>query len=213
VKLRVLSRNQQLLRADFESAPDRAALDGLMHSFSQLVNEHDAIIFSDYGKGTLADIESLIGIARQESRLTLVDPKGSDFQKYTGATMITPNLDELKLVAGPISTDRDLKQKAERVIEECELDKLLVTLSDKGMTLFEKGQPETHISARTREVYDVSGAGDTVIAVMAMTMAAGLGSQAGVKIANSAAGIVISKLGTATADIDELQQAVLEDSK
>ena len=211
VKLRVLSRNQQLLRADFETLPDRAALDSLAKRFSKRVSQYDAVIFSDYGKGTLADVTSLITIARQKSMLILVDPKGSDFKKYSGATIITPNLDEFQLVAGDVATEDDLRTKAEQLIENYDLDKLLVTLSDKGMTLFEKGQPQTHIGAKTREVYDVSGAGDTVIAVMAMAMATGLDSEASVKVANSAAGLVISKLGTATTDIRELQQAVLED--
>ncbi len=212
VKLRVLSRNQQLLRADFENTPGDDVCAKVYSQYKNLVEMHDVVVLSDYDKGCLGQIESLIVLARQCGKPVLVDPKGTDYSRYRGATMVTPNLSEFEAAAGEMTTDRDLTRKAHRLIEENGIEQLLVTLSDKGMKLFETGHKPLKISARSREVYDVSGAGDTVIAVMAMAVSAGLSRGDAMEFANSAAGIVVSKLGTATATREELRAALLEES-
>ncbi len=211
VKLRVVSKNQQLLRADFESRPDQLVLAGMLADFREHVGNHDAVVLSDYGKGGLADVEEMISVARQAGKPVLIDPKGNDYSRYRGATLITPNLAEFESVTGQVESTDDLADKAAGVIRDYELDALLVTLSDKGMALFERGESPLHIPARSREVYDVSGAGDTVIGVMAMALAANLDKSAGLEIANSAAGIVISKFGTTTATRAELLSAIRKD--
>ena len=204
VKLRVVSRNQQLLRADFESRPEQRVLAGMLADFRDQIERHDAVVLSDYGKGGLADVEEMIAIARQENKPVLIDPKGDDYSRYRGATLITPNLAEFESVTGKVESTDDLAGKAVDVIQDYDLEALLVTLSDKGMALFERNQSPLHIPARSREVYDVSGAGDTVIGVMAMVFAANLDKSSGLEIANSAAGIVISKFGTTTVTRAEL---------
>ena len=211
IKLRVLSRNQQLLRADFENTPDQDALNKIHSQFKNLVELHDVVVMSDYGKGCLNEIQSLIKIAAQCGKPVLVDPKGADFSRYRGAKLVTPNLSEFESVAGNVKDDRDLEEKACAILTREGIEQVLVTLSDKGMILFGENQPPVHIQARSREVYDVSGAGDTVIAVLAMAVAADLSNADAMSLANSAAGIVISKLGTATTSPDELRAAILED--
>ncbi len=204
VKLRVVSRNQQLLRADFESRPGQRVLAGMLADFRDQIERHDAVVLSDYGKGSLVDVEEMIAIARQQNKPVLIDPKGDDYSRYRGATLITPNLAEFESVTGKVESTDDLAGKAVDVIRDYDLEALLVTLSDKGMALFERNQSPLHIPARSREVYDVSGAGDTVIGVMAMVFAANLDKSSGLEIANSAAGIVISKFGTTTVTRAEL---------
>jgi len=211
IKLRVVSRNQQLLRADFENSPGNETLDAVLKRYEELIRDHDAIVLSDYGKGTLKDIESMIEIAEANAKPVLVDPKGVDYSRYRKATMITPNLAEFESATGIVQGDADFERKAAALIENLQLKHLLVTLSDKGMKLFSAEAEPVHIPARSREVYDVSGAGDTVIAVMAMAMSAGLPDVVGLELANSAAGVVISKLGTATTNVDELRSAIRED--
>ncbi len=208
VKLRVLSKNQQLIRADFESVPDKYALSQMQARFEKRVDDFDIVIFSDYGKGTLSDIQTLIGIARDAGKPILVDPKGNDFERYSGATMITPNLTEFQAVAGSVVDEQSLNFKAQEMISNFGFDKLLVTLSEKGMTLFQTGNSPIHVESRHQEVFDVSGAGDTVIAVMAMALGSNLDAAASVEIANAAAGIVISKLGTATTSQAELLEVL-----
>ena len=204
VKLRVVSKNQQLLRADFEGKPGKRVLADMLMHFRNHVENNDAVVLSDYGKGGLANIEEMISITSQANKPVLIDPKGNDFSRYRGATLITPNLAEFESVAGKVNSTDDLSDKAAGVIHECDLGALLVTLSDKGMMLFERNKSPLHISARSREVYDVSGAGDTVIGIMAMVLAANLDKSVGLEIANSAAGVVISKFGTTTATRTEL---------
>lgn len=211
IKLRVLSRNQQLLRADFESPPRPQALDETTSTFAGLIESHQVVVLSDYGKGCLDRIETLIELAAKKHIPVLVDPKGGSFARYRGATMVTPNLKEFERVAGTVVDDGDMQAKASGLIERHHLDKLLVTLSDRGMVLFSRGGDAIRGEARAREVYDVSGAGDSVIAVMAMATAAGLDDDAGLRLANSAAGVVVSKLGTATASIEELKAALSRD--
>jgi len=204
VKLRVLSKNQQLIRADFESIPDSSTLNQMKTRFEQLVNGFDIVIFSDYGKGALSDIQSLIGIALGAGKPVLVDPKGTDFERYYGATMMTPNLAEFEAVAGRVSNEASLNSKAQDMVSRFGFEKLLVTLSEKGMTLFQTGNQPIHVESRHQEVFDVSGAGDTVISVMAMALGSKLDAATSIEIANAAAGAVISKLGTATVSQSEL---------
>jgi rfaE bifunctional protein kinase chain/domain len=211
IKLRVLSRNQQLLRADFENDPGEGVLQRLFAHYRNLVNEHDVVIFSDYGKGSLSRIEVLIEIAVSSGKAVFVDPKGRDYTRYQGATMVTPNLSEFESVMGTVNNEDELATKAGELIQTTGISQLLVTLSDKGMKLFGENGETVHIAARSREVYDVSGAGDTVIAVMAMAISAGFPNQLAMELANSAAGVVISKLGTATVNLEELAAAVQED--
>ena len=211
VKLRMISRNQQLLRADFEGSPSAGALERSMAGYLELLDLHDVVVLSDYGKGALGRVEALVTGAREKGLPVFVDPKGSDFARYRGATMITPNLSEFEAVAGQSRDDADMIVRASRMIDKLGLDKLLVTLSERGMVLYTQGGDAVHRDARAREVYDVSGAGDTVIAVMALAAASGIDDEAGMTLANSAAGVVVSKLGTASASLEELRAALQRD--
>ena len=209
VKQRIISRNQQLLRADFESPPHADTVKQLTEEAGALVARHDALVISDYGKGATAEITKLIALAAEQGIPVLVDPKGAEFERYRGATMITPNLKEFELVVGEINGEEDMDSKAAGILSRYDIGHLLVTLSEKGMKLFSPQSPPLHSPARSREVYDVSGAGDTVIAVMAMCMAAKVKMVDALQIANCAAGVVISKLGTATSSLAELKTAIL----
>jgi len=213
IKQRIISRNQQLLRADFESSPSEAMYPLLEREFSKLVSNHDAIVLSDYGKGTLQRVQKLISIAIDRNVPVLVDPKGSDFSRYRGASLITPNLKEFEQVSGEVVSDEDLAKKARAIIQDNDLQALLVTLSEKGMKLFQANEITIHRSARSQEVFDVSGAGDTVIAAMALCMASKLDMSKSLMIANNAAGVVVSKIGTATVDPSELLSAIEAESE
>jgi rfaE bifunctional protein kinase chain/domain len=203
VKLRVIGRQQQLLRMDFENEPDHEALATQNESFEQLAPGHDAILFSDYGKGGLAHIPRMIALARAAGKPVLVDPKGSDYARYSGATVITPNRAELQQVVGSWKDAAELHRKAQQLREALRLDALLVTLGEDGMTLFDS-QGELHVDAQAREVFDVTGAGDTVIATLATLVAAGLPLREAMPLANRAGGIVVGKFGTATVSYEEL---------
>lgn len=211
IKLRMMSRNQQLLRADFESFPGGPALKDAADKFAGLLEHHQAVVLSDYGKGGLNQIETLIDLAAKKNIPVLVDPKGGNFSRYRGAAMVTPNLKEFERVAGTVRDDADMRAKANHLMQAHDLNQLLVTLSNRGMALFSRERDTLRRDARAKEIYDVSGAGDSVIAVMAMAMATGLDDHAAVSLANSAAGVVVSKLGTSTADLDELRAAVGRD--
>ncbi|MBL6749724.1 MAG: bifunctional D-glycero-beta-D-manno-heptose-7-phosphate kinase/D-glycero-beta-D-manno-heptose 1-phosphate adenylyltransferase HldE [Nevskia sp.] len=210
-KLRILSRHQQLIRLDFEEplAPlgafDRVAY---LEQFRQALPQVQAVILSDYGKGTLADAADLVAAARAAGRPLLVDPKGSDWRPYRGATLITPNLAEFEAVVGPCPDEAAIVAKGERLRQELGLEALLVTRSEQGMSLLARGQAPLHMPAQAREVYDVTGAGDTVIAVFGACLAAGHDFAHSAHIANLAAGIVVGKLGTATVSAGELQRAM-----
>jgi rfaE bifunctional protein kinase chain/domain len=203
VKLRVVGRQQQLLRIDFETAPSKELLAASLADFGKLVAAADVVVMSDYGKGGLAHIASMIGAARAEGRKVLVDPKGEDWARYRGATLITPNRGELREVVGRWRDERDLAERAQRLRRELGIDALLVTRSEEGMSLFDDTGALT-IPARAREVYDVSGAGDTVIAALGALIAAGAPLADAMRIANEAAGVVVGKLGTAVAQPAEL---------
>jgi rfaE bifunctional protein kinase chain/domain len=204
VKLRAIARQQQLLRIDFENWPAHEVLRAKLAEFEQRLPDCDVVILSDYGKGGLTHIAQMIRQARAAGKPVLVDPKGEDYARYAGATVITPNRAELRQVVGGWQGDVQLADKAQRLRAELGLDALLVTRSEEGMSLFEAAGA-THEAALAREVFDVSGAGDTVIATLAVMMASGLSASAAMRIANRAAGIVVAKLGTATCTLDELK--------
>ncbi len=203
VKLRVIGRHQQLLRLDFENEPDHEALALQNETFARIVPEHQAVLFSDYGKGGLAHIPLMIDSARKLGKPVLIDPKGSDYTRYAGATVITPNRAEMQQVVGAWRDDAELAQKAHTLREQLRLDAVLVTLSEAGMTLFD-AQGQSHVDAVAREVFDVTGAGDTVIATLAALVAAGLSLREAMPLANRAGGIVVGKFGTATVSYKEL---------
>ena len=203
VKLRVIGRQQQLLRIDFETAPSHEVLAAKLADFERLVAEADLVILSDYGKGGLAHIATMIARARAAGRPVLVDPKGDDYARYRGATLLTPNRSEFRQVAGRWRDEADLTARAEALRRDLALDALLVTRSEEGMSLYTAGGALT-IPAQAREVYDVSGAGDTVIATLGVLLAAGAPLPDAVVIANEAAGVVVGKLGTAVVQPHEL---------
>lgn len=203
VKLRVIGRNQQLLRVDFEREPDHEVLSQMLGDFEAALATHDVVLFSDYGKGGLAHIPSMIEMARAAGKPVLVDPKGSDYARYARATVITPNRAELMQVVGAWSDEADLHRKAEALRVSLGIEALLLTRSEEGMSLFEAGQV-SHVKAQAREVADVTGAGDTVIATMALMMACGLSMPDAMAHANRAGGLVVAKFGTATVTYEEL---------
>ncbi len=203
VKLRVIGRQQQLLRLDFENTPENEVLASQSATFEKLHPLHDAVLFSDYGKGGLAHIVSMIAQARAAGQVVLVDPKGSDYARYKNASVLTPNRAELEHVIGPWRDEADLCTKAHNLRTTLNLEALLLTRSEEGMTLFD-AQGELHVPAVAREVFDVTGAGDTVIATLATMSATGMSLRDAVPIANRAGGIVVGKFGTATVNYNEL---------
>ncbi|RYG13020.1 MAG: D-glycero-beta-D-manno-heptose-7-phosphate kinase [Burkholderiales bacterium] len=203
VKLRVIGRQQQLIRLDYESTPKNEVLASQSAAFAELMPMHDAILFSDYGKGGLAHVAEMITAARAARKAVLIDPKGTDYSRYSGASIITPNRTELQQVIGIWQDEADLKIKAQNLRESLGLDALLLTRSEEGMTLFDAGG-ELHVGTEAREVFDVTGAGDTVIATMAGLVAAGLSAREAMPLANRAGGIVVGKFGTATVSYEEL---------
>jgi rfaE bifunctional protein kinase chain/domain len=205
VKLRVIGRQQQLLRIDFETAPSHEVLRMKLADFERRLADCDVVVLSDYGKGGLRHIVEMIRLARAAKKPVLVDPKGDDFSRYVGATLITPNRSEFQAVAGRWRTEAELAEKAERLREELELEALLVTRSEEGMSLFGADGKRLHEPAVAREVFDVSGAGDTVIATLATLRAAGAAWPEAMRVANVAAGIVVGKLGAAAVTRAELQ--------
>ena len=207
VKLRVIGRQQQLLRIDFETPPSHEILQAKLADFESRVVQADVVILSDYGKGGLTHISEMIRIARSYDKPVLVDPKGDEWGKYAGATVITPNRAELREVVGKWSSEDELFAKAQKLRGELGLDALLVTRSEEGMTLFADDGIH-HQPAQAREVFDVSGAGDTVIATLAVVLAAGADWAEAIRIANVAAGIVVGKLGTAVVTREELAAAM-----
>ncbi len=206
VKLRVIGRQQQLLRIDFETSPGQEVLLSKLSAFADLLPQHDLVILSDYGKGGLRHIESMIEQCRRANKPVLVDPKGDDYRRYRGATLLTPNRSEFRQVAGAWVDDVDLAHKAQVLRQELSLQALLITRSEEGMTLYQ-AQGVMHQPTLAQEVYDVSGAGDTVIATLGVSIAAGASLQESVRLANRAAGIVVGKLGTAVVTREELERA------
>ena len=203
VKLRVIGRSQQLLRVDFEREPDHEILGQMLGDFERELAHHDVVLFSDYGKGGLAHIPRMIEMARAAGKPVLVDPKGTDYDRYAGATVITPNRAELQQVVGSWADEADLHHKAEALRTRLGLKALLLTRSEEGMSLFEEGKV-SRVLAQAREVADVTGAGDTVIATLALMLACGLSLEEAMAHANRAGGLVVAKFGTATVSYEEL---------
>ena len=203
LKLRVIARQQQLLRMDFETTPDHELLAVQGARYAAELPGHDAVLFSDYGKGGLAHVGEMVQAARAAGRSVLVDPKGRDYSRYAGATLITPNRAEFSEVAGDWRDEAELESRAQRLREHLHLQAVLVTRAEEGMTLF-SAAGRLHVPAAAREVFDVSGAGDTVIATLAALLGAGAGLEDAVRAANRAAGIVVGKQGTASVSAAEL---------
>ena len=203
VKLRIIGRQQQLIRADFEDLPKTEVLASQTRQFSELIASQQAVLFSDYGKGGLAHIQDMIELARAHHRPILIDPKGSDYSKYQNASVITPNRAELQDVVGPWQSEAELEHKAQALRQALNLGAVLVTRSEEGMSLFDS-EGSSHVKAQAREVFDVTGAGDTVIATLACLLACGLTLREALPWANRAGGLVVGKFGTATLTFEEL---------
>jgi rfaE bifunctional protein kinase chain/domain len=204
VKLRVIARQQQLIRLDFEETPSQTALEQKLARFEKALGTADVLVLSDYGKGALSQVAAMIEYARAQNKVVLVDPKGEDYEKYRGATLITPNRSELRQVVGRWVDEDDLTRRAQDLRRSLGIQALLLTRSEEGMSLF-TDQGVSHVRAQAREVFDVSGAGDTVIATLAVALAAQWPLDRAMALANRAGGIVVGKLGTATVTSEELQ--------
>lgn len=204
VKLRMVAQNQQLLRADFDFQPSDETLAQCLSDFEQQLSSANVVLLSDYGKGGLRHVSQMIALARGHNLPVVIDPKGSDYSRYRGATLITPNMKEFEAVAGKSESEADFSAKGHALLKELELEYLLVTRSEKGMSLFCQDGQQINSPAKAIEVYDVSGAGDTVIAIIALALVSKLTVEEKLELANTAAGIVVGKLGTATASIDEV---------
>lgn len=206
-KTRVQSRGQQLIRLDEEKTLAMPG-DAMLDSLRGMLKGTGAVVLSDYGKGALADVTAMIAACRETGVPVLVDPKGTDFEKYRGASLITPNQSEFEAVAGESTSDEDLVERARTMIADLQLDALLVTRSEKGMLLVESGGEPVFLSTQAREVFDVTGAGDTVIATLAAALASGQGVAAAAALANVAAGLVVRKIGVATVTPGEISAAL-----
>ena len=204
VKLRVIARQQQLIRLDFEEPPSDKTLARKLERFEKSLADADVVILSDYGKGALDQVSLMIEQARAQNKVILVDPKGEDYEKYRGASVLTPNRSELRQVVGRWSSEEDLTKKAQDLRRSLNLQALLLTRSEEGMSLFTDAGV-SYVKAQAREVFDVSGAGDTVIATLAVALAAKWPLEKAMALANRAGGIVVGKLGTATVTSEELQ--------
>ncbi|QEP43435.1 bifunctional D-glycero-beta-D-manno-heptose-7-phosphate kinase/D-glycero-beta-D-manno-heptose 1-phosphate adenylyltransferase HldE [Ectothiorhodospiraceae bacterium BW-2] len=208
VKLRVMSRHQQLIRLDIEQTLPPASQQQLLVRYHEQLSACDVVILSDYRKGTLAAPQPFISAARAAGKAVIIDPKGDDFTPYRGATLLTPNLHELERVVGSCPDEQTLVSRGSQLMEHLKLEALLITRSEAGMTLLEPNQPPFHCPTRAREVFDVTGAGDTVIATLGAALASGYSLKQATELANLAAGIVVGKLGTATVNTTELSQAL-----
>lgn len=207
-KLRILSRHQQLLRLDFEENFHDVQSDELLSRLQHYIAEYGALILSDYGKGTLSQVQQMIQIARQANVPVLIDPKGTDFERYRGATLLTPNMSEFEAVVGTCHSEQEIVDKGLALIKQFDLTALLVTRSEKGMTLIRPQQEAFHLPTQAQEVFDVTGAGDTVISVLGTAIADGRSLEEACYLANVAAGIVVGKLGTSTVSTVELENAI-----
>ncbi len=203
VKLRVIGRAQQLLRVDFENQPDHEVLTSMLGDYERALPDHDAVLFSDYGKGGLTHIPRMIALAREHGKAVLVDPKGSDYSRYAGATVITPNRVELAQVIGAWHSEAQLELETQALRRRFDLGGVVLTRSEEGMSLFDAAG-QARVPAQAREVFDVTGAGDTVIATLAAMLACGLELREAMPIANRAGGIVVGKFGTASVTYEEL---------
>jgi D-beta-D-heptose 7-phosphate kinase/D-beta-D-heptose 1-phosphate adenosyltransferase len=212
-KLRMISQHQQLMRADFESAPSDDALERYMDGYVSALADADVVVMSDYGKGGLNHVEKMIQAANDQSKPVLVDPKGMNFSRYSNATIITPNVQEFEAVVGPAKTDDEIRNKAIDLIRELNVHGILITRGEKGMVLVEKEEQWFDYPSVAKEVFDVSGAGDTVIAAFGIGYAMALPDESAVRLANTAAGVVVGKLGTATVSLEEINAALAQQGR
>jgi len=203
VKLRVIGRSQQLIRLDFESQPDHEVLALMLNDYQRVLPEHDAVLFSDYGKGGLTHIPRMIALAREAGKPVLIDPKGNDYGRYAGATVITPNREELAQVIGPWSSEAQLHERAQQLRQAQGFTAILLTRSGEGISLFD-AQGHVQVPAMAREVFDVTGAGDTVIAVLSVLLACGVPLREALPVVNRAGGVVVGKFGAASLSYEEL---------
>ncbi len=211
-KLRVMSRSQQLMRLDFEDGFIGSDLSRLEQTFASIVGQFNIVVCSDYDKGTLRQVQTLIEMCRQQNIPVLVDPKGTDFERYRGASLITPNLAEFEAVAGRCESEPELVERAAEIAEKYDIEALLVTRSEHGMSLVQQGYDAVHIPTQAREVFDVTGAGDTVISTLAAALGAGVTLERAMSLSNLAAGIVVAKSGTASVSVAELERAIEQSS-
>lgn len=207
-KLRVLSRNQQLIRLDFEEGFSNVDPQPMLERIQQALPQIGALVLSDYAKGALSQVQGMIQLARAAKVPVLIDPKGSDFERYRGATLLTPNLSEFEAVVGHCKDEAELVERGMKLVADFELSALLVTRSEHGMTLLQPGVEPLHLPTQAQEVFDVTGAGDTVIGVLAASLAAGNSLEESCFLANAAAGVVVGKLDTSTVSPIELENAV-----
>ncbi|MDR2881983.1 MAG: D-glycero-beta-D-manno-heptose-7-phosphate kinase [Azoarcus sp.] len=207
-KLRVIRRHQQLIRLDFESDFTALKSPGIENRFTPLLDNADAVVLSDYGKGTLAQVATLIGVARARGLPVVVDPKGTNFWRYRNASIITPNMGEFEAVVGACPDEQTIHERGEALREHLSLEALLITRSERGMTLLQKGQPPLDLPAHARDVFDVTGAGDTVVATLGVCLALKLDLPQTTRFANAAAGVVVGKLGSASVSCTELSEAL-----
>jgi D-beta-D-heptose 7-phosphate kinase/D-beta-D-heptose 1-phosphate adenosyltransferase len=211
-KLRVMSRSQQLMRLDFEDGFIGQDLSKLEEEFEAQIQNYNIVVCSDYGKGTLRSVKRLIEMCNEKNIPVLVDPKGSDFEKYTGASLVTPNLSEFEAVVGFCESEDVLVEKANELSKQFNIEALLVTRSEHGMSLMQQGYDPVHIPTHAREVFDVTGAGDTVISTLAAALGAGVTLERAMVLANLAAGVVVGKSGTASVSLSELENAIEQNS-
>lgn len=207
-KLRVLSRNQQLIRIDFEEGFDNVEPSPMLERIKTALASHNVLVLSDYAKGALSSVQAMIQLANQANVPILVDPKGTDFERYRGATLLTPNMSEFEAVVGACHNEEQIIEKGYELIKRFDLKALLVTRSEKGMTLLQLDKPVYHLPTHAKEVFDVTGAGDTVIATLATALASGQSLEESCFLANAAAGVVVGKLGTSTVSQIELENAI-----
>ena len=210
-KLRVISRHQQLIRLDFEEPFEQESARHLTAKVRKLLKQADVLVLSDYNKGALAEVSALIREAKKQRKLVLVDPKGGDFSIYRGATLLKPNLHEFEAIVGICNHEDELVSKGQQLLRDLDLQALLITRGENGMSLIRQNEPEMHFPARARDVFDVTGAGDTVISVVAASLGAGLPLPESVALANIAAGLVVARLGTVAISGPELRREVQRD--
>ncbi|HGN9469794.1 bifunctional D-glycero-beta-D-manno-heptose-7-phosphate kinase/D-glycero-beta-D-manno-heptose 1-phosphate adenylyltransferase HldE [Providencia stuartii] len=207
-KLRVLSRNQQLIRLDFEEGFENIDVQPLLERIEQALPHIGALVLSDYAKGALSQVQKMIALANKAGVPVLIDPKGSDFERYRGATLLTPNMSEFEAIVGRCRDNQDVEEKGMNLLKSLDLTALLITRSEQGMSLIRRDEPPLHLPTEAQEVYDVTGAGDTVIGVLAASIASGRPLHEACALANAAAGVVVEKLGTSTVSPIELENAI-----
>ncbi|SPZ20733.1 Bifunctional protein hldE [Providencia rettgeri] len=207
-KLRVLSRNQQLIRLDFEEGFENVDVAPVLERIEQALPHIGALVLSDYAKGALTHVEKMIALANKANVPVLIDPKGNNFERYRGATLLTPNMSEFEAIVGPCKNNQDVEEKGMKLLQSLELKALLITRSEQGMSLIRRDEAPLHLPTQAQEVFDVTGAGDTVIGVLAASIASGRPLHEACALANAAAGVVVGKLGTSTVSPIELENAI-----